>query len=53
MYARPNYAIKGSVIEATGNHRDSIKILLRGNVGVFQPLGNKSYKYCYQKYLKH
>ena len=37
---------KGTILENIGDQRNSIKVLLRGEMLIFQPINYKSYKNC-------
>lgn len=45
-FVYPTIYTKGSIIEEVATQRQSIKILLRGEVAVYEPINYKSYKNC-------
>lgn len=49
-FVHPQLWPKGSIIEAVARERDRIRILLRGEVAVFEPVNYKSYKNCLKLY---
>lgn len=45
-FVYPTLYPKGSIIETVCTSRKSVKILLRGEISVFEPINYKSYKNC-------
>ena len=49
LYAQTKNCKKGTILEASANERETIKILISGKFGVFQPIGSNSYINCCEK----
>lgn len=45
-FVYPKVYSKGSIMEEVATSRESIKILLKGDVAIFEPINHKSYKNC-------
>jgi hypothetical protein len=49
-FVHPQLWPKGSIMESVARERDKIRVLLRGEVAVFEPVNYKSYKNCTKLY---
>lgn len=45
-FVHPKLYPKGSVIENVASDRNRVRVLLRGEVAVFEPINYKSFKNC-------
>lgn len=45
-FVYPRLYKKGSLIETVGIARDAVRVVLRGQIAVFEPINYKSFKNC-------